>query len=409
MIKKIKDKVAIVGAGASGLASAILLKRQGIDVELFEKERDSLKKLAATGNGRCNFTNINISRDNYIGDKKLVDIATKFNYDDDINFFASLGVLSQMLESGRVYPSSMSGASIIFALKNEVRDLGIKIHKDVEIRKIEKKDDLFYLYGDREYHFSMVILATGGKEGIRKKTFSNGYELAKSLGHSISEISYGICPLEVEEIEEIKDLAKIKQRARLTLLVDGKKRDSCLDDLLFTDYGISGTSVFQLSNKAVFFANKNSVVKFSIDLMPEYSKDFLIEHIDKNLGNSRNKSIEDIISSFLDARIAGNIARKIYSGEKTVKKYDKRDIIKAVDLIKSSILTYKSARKGQISLGGVEADQIKASLESKLVPNLYFTGELLDMQGECGGYNLHWAWASAHRCSESIIEKVRLS
>ena len=408
MIKKIKKKVAIVGAGASGLASAILLKRQGIEVEVFEKEKDSLKKLAATGNGRCNFTNVNIGKDNYIGDEKLVDIAIKFTYEDDIDFFASLGVLSQRLESGRVYPSSMSGASIIFSLKNEAKDLDIKIHQDVEIRKIEKKGDFFHLYGDRDYFFDLVVLATGGREGIRKKTFSNGYELAKSFGHSISPISYGICPLEIVEIEAVKDLAKIKQKAKLTLLVEGEEKASYIDDLLFTDYGISGTSVFQLSNKAIFFANKNLDVKFSIDLMPDYNRDFLVNHIENNLRKSRKKTLADIISSFLDVRIGENIARRIHSEKKAGKNYDKRDIIRAVDLIKMGVLTYKSPRKGQISQGGVKADEIKTSLESKLVPNLFFTGELIDVQGDCGGYNLHWAWASAHKCSESILKKISL-
>lgn len=400
------NKVAIIGGGASGVCLGILLKRKGIDVHIFEKDTETLKKVKATGNGRCNFTNLNISPKYYLGDQEFTSLMTKERYKESIDFFYSLGVLSKNLESGRVYPYTMQSKTIVDSLNKEAMDLGIVFHKDIEIRKVKKDKGLYILYGDKNYTFEYVVLATGGLKGISKNSFSNGYEIAKGFGHNITSLRSGITSLDIKDRSKVKGLSGVKQYSKIYLVVDGKIVDSEIGDVLFRDYGLSGLAILQISNKVVFNLLENKNIKIKIDLLPEFTFDYIKELVKVRIKESNKMMISDIFSSFVNEKIIKNVFNYLSIKDQVAKKVSIDKIDKIIKELKGFELTIEKERDdGQITIGGVEVKDISRELESKLSKNLYFCGEILNLQGESGGYNLQWAWTSSKIVSESIIRR----
>lgn len=422
------QSVAIIGGGASGVTLASLLASRTIeenylDVHLFEAGDDVLRKVAATGNGRCNFTNNDISPDYYTGgtDNFVKCIISDFSTEEAISFFRDLGVESVSKESGRIYPKTLMAKTVVDALKNFLYHSEVIVNLNSKIVDISiNEDDKWYLKVEKQEAdifsgpFDYVIIATGGSYGIKKDEWSNGYSLVKSFGHEIKPLYPGITALNVEEKEFCKKLKGVKQRVAVSGM--GKRM---IDDILFTETGISGIAVFKISNYYLYEIRKHEIetdyhdsdyeIPIEIDFLPDNSaKNYAI--LWNNVAEIHpDWTVLEIISGAIYREIASSILLKLNIDESrkgaiiSSKCFYK--IAEAAKCVELNVLGANKHSHGQITCGGLSTEYIDAeTLESKKVKTLFFTGEVLNVQGECGGYNLHWAWASAHCVAKSIAK-----
>lgn len=405
MDKKI-NKLAIIGGGASGIFLSILLGRENIPCHIFEREEEVLKKVRASGNGRCNFTNTNISRDYYLGDEIFLEKIGYFTHGDCLEFFKSLGILSRSLESGRVYPITMESKSMVRALEKEALDLGVIFHRDVEIRDVENMDGSFILHGDRTYEFEYLVLSSGGKKGISKNSLSNGYDLAGKFNHKITSLNPGISSFHIEDKKKIRGLNGLKVFSKVSLYLDGKFHSYECGDVLFRDYGVSGLAILQISNKVSKALMEGRDALISIDFIHEFTFSYIYDLVKSLVERSGNKELSLIFQGFVSEKLVKRalINLDINDGpSKDVKDSDIKTLIKYLKDFKLKVSHMDD--NGQITIGGVVGQNIKDNLESENYKNLFFTGEILNIQGESGGYNLHWAWTSGKIVADSIIRR----
>ena len=392
-------KIAIIGGGASGIATAIFSKRirKENSVTVFERSDRVLKKLLATGNGRCNLSNKSISPDNYFSHnpEMLSPILSAFTPDDERQFFESLGILL-CEENGRIYPYSRRANAVSDALRFECEHLGIRIRTGAFINKIERKGKYFSILGET---FDKVIIAAGGMSAPSFGTDGNALKLLKELGHSITPTCYALSPVKVKE--NVKKLKGIRAHANILLTESGKEIKSEYGELQLTDYGLSGIAIMQLSR----LCKRGS--RIAVDLMPEFSLDELINILKDRQGTLSHLCADDFLTGFLHkilgqyilerCNIKPNIKSKELS-EGSIKAISKE--IKALSFTVESVL---GKEQSQATSGGALLSEFDSkTLESKIVPGLYCTGESLDCVGDCGGYNLHWAWATAYVAAKGM-------
>ncbi len=388
-------KIAVIGGGASGIASAIYAKRINVEnsVTVFERSDRILKKLLATGNGRCNLSNTSIKSDNYFSSNQdlLETILLQFKTEEEKAFFESIGI-PFCVEDGRIYPYSRRAAAVLDALRFECEHLKIKIVTNAFINKIEKNGNGFYI--NKEY-FDKVILSVGGASAPSFGTDGNGLGLIFSLGHSVKKFTYALSPVKVKE--NTKPLKGIRAKGTVTLLKNKKCENG---EIQFTDYGLSGIAVMQLSR------NINAGDVISLDLMPETEKTALFDMLTKRKALLSHLEAQDFLTGFLHKALSQyilSLARVDFKS--SVRSLNDKDILAICDLIKSLSFTAKELvgkEQSQASAGGARlCDFNPITLESLKCPNLYCTGELLDAVGDCGGYNLHWAWTTAYIAGRS--------
>ncbi len=414
-------KLAIIGGGAAGtsLVSFLAVRGRGKEIpetDLFESSQQTLRKVRASGNGRCNFTNRNMGAEFYTGSEKdfVKQGLDLFSYEEACSFFRSLGLPHRSLESGMTYPLSMRADSLCQVLEAGLKYSNCRVHIGREIVNINKDSEGFGLQAKAKDKgkpinygpYDVVVLASGGAYGIGKKEWSCGYSLAKGLGHTVSPLHAGIVGLKVQEKDFCKKLSGLKIIAGLSY---GSKYLE--DDLLFTDYGLSGMAVFRASNEILDFAEEQNNYKIQVDLVPEINAEDLLEELSFLFKNRESWSIEDCLQGYLHKDILVESLKKSGLDPKAKAGGLDRRLLKAwIEQIKSLEFTVSGPRnkdKGQVTCGGIFCDQVDPiSLESKLCENLYFAGEILNVQGVCGGYNLHWAWTSARLIADSIIGKL---
>lgn len=405
-------RIAIIGAGASGMFLANLLTDKNVEAQVFETEEKPLKKLLASGNGRCNFTNTKLNLSNYYGkDKALTEnILKKFDNFSVISFFEKMGMPSKDLESGRVYPSTFSSKTV-FSVMNERLGENIKIKPGTKIENIVKNKDEYKLTDSRgnAYNFDIVILAMGGIRNV-KNEFINSKEILKCLGHSQTKMFPGI--VQISTFGNFSKMKNQKFTAKVDIIQKNEVLRTYVGDTLFTDYGISGLSILQLSND-IMYALQNGEVFLKLDILHETRfenvKKFIYEIRERKPKIEVEKAFEgyvhrEIIEYILDEL---GISRRLY-----LYKLRDSEIESIIKKLKEFIIKVKGAKSdkdGQITLGGVPLTEVNIeTLESILVPNIYFTGEILDVQGESGGYNLQWAFSSAYAVYSDIKNRYMI-
>jgi predicted Rossmann fold flavoprotein len=397
----------VIGGGAAGFTAAITAKRNGLDIIIMERKDRVLKKVLATGNGRCNYTNINADISNYYGENKefAKDALEQFTPEDSINFFEKLGIVHKIEGSGKVYPYSGQASSVVDALRFEAARLEIPIYANFDVTKIEYKNSLFKIFsndGNRIITCKKLILAAGGCSYPELGSNGSGYKLAEMMGHKSTELKPALVQLKTEK-EPVKGLQGIKVNAKLTAYYKEKELDSSEGELLFTDYGISGPVVFNLSYLSALYEKP----LFRADLMPEYD----IKNIENMLfvrrENLNHMRMEDFLTGMLNKKL-GQLLLKRSGIEKLslpVAELSDERISQIAFLIKNydiRIIETTGFRNAQVTAGGVRTDGINSkTMESEKVKNLYFAGEILDIFGDCGGYNLQWAWTSGYLAGKS--------
>lgn len=393
----------IVGGGASGMLCAISAILRGKRVIILEHKDRVLKKVLVTGNGRCNFTNKNATAKNYTSSKEnfVNYLFEKYPASKVIDFFEDMGVLATAGKNGKMYPMSLQASSIVDAIRNYANFLNIAIKLETEVNKIEKVKDYFLINGIQTKN---IVIATGGYSFKELGSDGSGYELAKSLGHSITELTPILVQLRTDK-EYIKGLEGIRLDVKLSAYYKNDMIREELGELLFTPYGISGPTVFNMS----YLIPKYSYdILFKVDFIPDIEK----EKLKSILYNRRDKfgylEATEFFNTILPKKLGQFLLKKV-GIEKlniNISTIDDKILEKLVEIIKGyEIKCYDTMgfKQAQVTAGGVDTRQVdEKTFMSKLVKNVYFCGEVLDVYGECGGYNLQYAFASGMLVGESI-------
>lgn len=404
-----KTEIAVIGGGASGLMAAITAKKSGKEVVILERKDRILKKVLITGNGRCNITNVNADISNYFGKNisSVENILNKFTPQDTMDFFYGLGIVCNEENRGKVYPLSGQASSVVDALRFEAEKLGIKIETEFYVRKIEKDGFKFKIYSEerKKIEAGRVIIAAGGQSYPELGSNGSGFELAKELGHSVTKLSPSIVQLKTEK-NQVKGLQGIKTDVAVTAYGDNKKICTYDGELLFTDYGISGNVVFNISFVMPLYKN----VEFEIDFMEKFDYNELYEMLKERKKIMSHLTMENYFNGMINKKL-GQFLLKVSGIEKLskpVKDLSDSDIRKLCTVLKKyrvKILETTGFKNAQVTAGGVSLDEVNTeTLESKIVKGLYFSGEVLDVYGECGGFNLQWAWASGYIAGENAAK-----
>lgn len=381
---KIYD-VAIIGAGASGLCAAIAAARRQKSVALLEKNARVGKKILATGNGRCNLSNENIKPESYHCKAQFVfDIMDNF---DAREFFASLGLMCKADSQGRIYPYSNTAASVLDALRLAAQNYGAQEICNFNASDIECKNGIFCIKSENESVYAKsVVISSGGYQSD-----NSSYRIAKKLGHKITALSPSLCPIPCDD-PVLKSLKGMRINAVATLMNNGTAVKSEAGEIQFADNDLSGICIFNLSH--MVSACKNPSVR--LDLCPDFSHSQLRELLFKIKKDRKKNLCEDFLSGLFPKRIGQALIKDIIQC-KQICDINSEQIEKLCKKAKSwefKVRKNESFKNAQVTNGGVDFLQVKNTLESKLVKGIFFCGEVLDIDADCGGFNLNWAWAS---------------
>lgn len=400
-------KIAIIGGGASGLTAAISAARAGAEVSIFEKNESVGKKILATGNGKCNLSNITISEKFYnSSDMQFVKgTFDRFGLDSTVAFFKGLGLLI-IEKRGGLYPHSEQAFSVLDALKNEAVSLGIKILTGCRVSDIQYINSCFKLsYTSEEKNesclFDRCIISAGGKAGSLRESEGNGYELAMSLGHHVTPLYPALTGLKCEG-KFWKNIAGVRTGAKVSILVNGKPASSDEGELQLTDYGISGIPVFQVSRHATSALGKGKNVCAVIDFMPAMSEDDLVTELKIRELVLMNRTCEQFLNGFFNRKLSLFFLKQMgVLPESKAENLDLRGLAKVCKNFTVKVISDTGFDHAQVTAGGIYLNEIDSDFQSVYIKGLYLTGEILDVDGLCGGYNLQWAWSSGYIAGEA--------
>lgn len=389
-----KADIIVIGGGASGMMAAVCAARQGADVLILERMPRIGKKLLATGNGRCNYTNEAMGPEYYHSrsPEQINGILEDFNERDTLDFFKGLGVLPKS-NNGYVYPNSMQAASVLDGLRFELEHLGVKIFEDKDVRQVSAKGKGFQVRcNDEIFHCRRLILACGGRASEKLGSNGSGYRLAESLGHTIIPIVPALTGLKAKE-GIYKSLSGVRTEARVSLYIDGKLRDCHLGEVQLADYGISGIPVFQLSGQAAYGLKQKKEVRCDLDFFPDMTGDALIHFLEKRKKQFSGRDAKVFETGLLNRKLIQACMK--LAGSKQQELPDMERLAKVLKTFPASITESRGYEYAQVCAGGVDLKEINAkNCMSQKHSGLYIIGELLDADGICGGYNLQWAWAT---------------
>ncbi|WP_105615929.1 BaiN/RdsA family NAD(P)/FAD-dependent oxidoreductase [Vallitalea okinawensis] len=397
------SKVIVVGGGASGLMAAIIAAREGASVVLLEKLSRVGKKILATGNGRCNISNRFADSQYYHGKNKkfILSAFNQFTVDKTINFFEEIGVHIKEESSGKLYPYSDQASSVLDLLRYELGRLQIEEICDAEVTKINRNKKGFKIStkDNKTFYSDKVIVAVGGKAAPNLGT-NGAYDLVERLGHHKTNIFPALVQIRLEA-DFLKALKGVKLIGCCRVLSNGKCLREEQGEILFTDYGISGPPILQLSRKVGESIDKKESTHLSVDMIPEYTHEELRDLLLFRYHNMPNKTVEESLQGLMNKRLCrvlvkvANIDLQKKCSE--LSKKERERLIKVIKELTLKATGTQSWMNAQVTAGGILTNEVNPStLESKYVKGLYLTGEILDIDGDCGGFNLQWAWSSGY-------------
>lgn len=412
-----KRKVAVIGGGASGMMAAITAARKGALVTIYEHTDRLGKKILATGNGKCNLGNLDMHPSCfYSGNPMLVEqCLERFSTGETIAFFESLG-MSVKEKNGYLYPLGEQAAIVLDVLRYAVEAWKIKVEYNSQIKGIYEvvntggEKALCVENGKEKAFFHSVILACGSKASPKTGSDGSGYELAKQMGHRIRPVLPSLVQLKCND-KFCKALSGVRCDAKIHIWDKDKLLFEERGELQLTDYGISGIPVFQLSGAVNRYLHVNkSRLNVSIDFMPDLGEVALEELQKRNLSvkRSENCTVEEFFTGVLNKKIMNVLIKQagVQPGEllSKVSESSLQKIFKSSKQFKMHITESNGFEQAQVCTGGVDMNEVSDNLESKKVKGVYFAGELLDVDGRCGGYNLQWAWSSGYIAGSAAAE-----
>lgn len=391
-------RIIVIGGGASGIVASIFAKRDNNEVIVLEKNSKCLKKLLITGNGKCNYFNDDFSFEHYYSDSKNLSFINDSNKRKVLDFFSSIGVVPRV-KNGYYYPNSNQSYSVHNSLIKEASLRGVEIKNGVKVLNIVKKSNSFIVSTDNgDFICDKVIISTGGKSYPKTGSEGDGYLFGKSLGHRIVPVVPSLVGL-VSNDKFIKSLSGVRCDACVSL-----NSKSEIGEVQFTDYGLSGICVFNLSNIASRLGNCTVKINFLYNFVSDF--DSFCKLFDSVNGSVLNRSIGELLEGYLNYNIV-NVILKMSGIDFSCSWIDlgnkKRILFDNLVSFNVDIVGTRGFDVAQVSLGGISLDDIDVNtFESKIVPGLYFTGEVMDVTGDCGGYNLGFAFLSGMIAGESV-------
>ncbi|WP_457593643.1 NAD(P)/FAD-dependent oxidoreductase [Hydrogenimonas sp.] len=406
-------KIAIIGGGAAGLTAALQASKklhEHIHIDIYEQNSDVGKKILASGNGRCNISNTALGAENFHGrDPHFVTPALKrFGFREFERFAQRLGLLLEVKPDGRVYPLSNEARSVQEALRRGVILRGVQIFTKKRVVGIERLGGGFLVRTQEDAgRYDRVLLATGSPAAPQLGGSIDGIRLAESLGHRTVEPYPTLVGLHLAgRLHE--RIGGVKIPARLTLYVDGRSAKRTEGDLLFTKYGISGFAVLDISTEASAYLSQRKGVVVGIHMLPDYDRQGVLSLLQKLSKASENLTVKELMQGVLPLKIVTELLKfaKVdpsVSAQSLDNKSLRRLAATMTDWRFSVVRTH-GFKHAETAGGGVLTEDVEPkTLESRIVPGLFFAGEVLDIVGQRGGYNLHWAWASGHLAGEGLV------
>lgn len=383
--------VIIIGGGASGLACAVqLLKsRKNLKIMLFDACERLGKKLAATGNGQGNISNLNLSRSHYHGGNTA--LAEKIACNNPYSGASLFGCLFTADERGRVYPAGRQASALVDDLMATLKRGGVSVSLGEKITRLNKIKGGYQAVGNSTYTACFVVLATGGKAAKQFKTDGTSYRLATELGHTLTPLYPSLVQLKTET-KFIKNLKGIRTDCVVTAFSGGQALKEERGDVIFTDYGVSGSAVFYIS---AYVTDKMNA-SLSLEFLPDIPPKTILE----NLSARRSAGCEP--SSLLSGTLHNQIGRAIIARAGN----DDKMIVQTLKNFTLPVTGTLGYDYAQVTRGGINMTEITDELESKISPNLFFSGEILDVDGDCGGYNLQWAFTSGMAVADSVLKRI---
>ena len=395
-------KIAVIGGGASGMMAAISAAKNGAAVTILEATKRVGNKILLTGNGKCNFTNLLLDTScYYCKDEDFVtNIMEKFSPKDTQTFFENAGMLVKN-KNGYLYPSGEQASIVLDILRMELKRQNVNILTETKVTKITKEQSGFCVETENQttYTFDKIILTTGGRAYPKTGSDGSGYKLAKKLGHSIVPTVPALVQLCGRD-DFYKIIAGVRSEGKITLLIDEKMVRTERGEIQFTDYGISGIPIFQVSRLAAYGLFEKKKVTIVADVLPDYEKEDLQKLICQRIPLHKDNTLEEFLCGFSNKKLCLLAIR--LSGKKPdtpVKGLKEEELLQVVYVLKNlvfHIVDTKSYDTAQVTAGGVSVFELDETLQSKCTENLYFAGEIIDVDGICGGYNLQWAFASGY-------------
>lgn len=443
-MKQKTERIAIIGGGASGLMTAVLLARKGFYVTIIEQKDKIGKKLLTTGNGRCNITNRLAEPKHYFSrtDNLMNYLLKEFPVAKALDFFESIGITTKELEKGKLYPYSLEAKSVVKAFLYELEYWGVPVLYNTRVTKLEKQEKWLVKAEQKveetenkqgksgkeekadkagkkasaktknhSLSFDKVVLCAGGMSYAVSGSDGSGFELAKKLGHTIIPPMPAIVQLVMNEKQfpYYKHLSGTKTEARVKLL--DKNTQKVLreeeEEFLFTSYGVSGPAVLLLSSNVAYAQANRQKLELAVNFFPEKNKEELAEFLKNKIEQVPYFTIEQVLEMMMPNRLIAVMLKQLKI--EPAKRADEvavaeiGEILRFLTDLRLEVVSAYQWQQAQVTAGGVSCLEVSGStLESKKAKGLYFAGEVLDMDGDCGGFNLQWAWTSAMAVAAAI-------
>lgn len=389
--------VGIIGAGASGMAAALAASEHpDTQVVLMERQARVGRKLQATGNGRCNLSNLHAGKRGYHGDDPSFSAYAigAFPPEAALDYFRSLGLFTVAEASGRVYPYSDQANSVVDVLRFALEKPNIRLLTDFEVTKVRTREGGFTVFrGGESMDCDRLIIACGGLAGTKLGGSMAGYKLLRALGHKCTRLRPTLVQLR-SDWSGVAALKGVRANCRAGIYRDDQLWSQSIGEIQFTDYGLSGPVIFEISRDA---CSAGDAWECRLDFLPEIGERVLLTELERR--KTTGLTCEDLLTGILHNRLgrvliqaAGVKGRRLVS---ELNEEDLKAVCRNVKGFRVSITEPLGMDSAQVTAGGIVTDEFDPStMESRLVPGLYACGEVLDVDGDCGGYNLQWAWSS---------------
>lgn len=406
------ENMLIIGGGAAGLVAAITCARAGQKVTLLEQNSKVGKKILVSGNGQCNIDNKYIHSNRFHSQNPdfIQEVLEDYGFNVVEKFFTSIGLELIEGKEGKMFPMSLQASSVVELLEYEANKVGVEIHCDSAVTSVDKEGDLFIITTPQGIqHCKKLLLASGSPAAPQLGGSNSGYAFAAKMGHSLIPRHPSLVQLCSEE-GWVKGCSGVKVAGVAKLYANGEYITEKKGDLLFTNYGISGLAILDISREVSTRLAHFDYCELSLDLMPEFSKEKLTNLLLNRVQEGSEKPIEKWLQGVMHKKLIPTILEQSHSKVKVEKELNRKEINKLIHTIKNlklSINDTKGFKGAEVSTGGIDTREVDPkTMESKLVPNLYFAGEILDVDGDRGGFNFHFAWVSGLRVSEAFEKEL---
>ena len=389
--------VGIIGAGASGMAAALAAaENPDVNVILFERQARVGRKLQATGNGRCNLSNIHAANGGYHGEHPdfVTPAISAFDPTATLNWFRKLGLYTVTEESGKVYPYSDQANSVVDVLRLNLEKPNITLKLGFDVEKLQKTDDGFLVVGqDETVSCDKLIVCCGGLAGSKLGGTMSGYKLLAKLGHKSTKLRPSLVQIKTAW-GGIAALKGVRANCRVEIYKDGALFNQSTGELQLTEMGISGPVVFEISRDVCYGSGEWTA---KLDFLPDWTEEQLLDEIEKR--RETTLPMEELLTGILHNRLGRVLTKTAGVKGKTFAKelsnLEKEALCQAVKALEITLTEPLGMDSAQVTAGGVRTEDFDPeTMESRLIPGLYACGEVLDIDGDCGGYNLQWAWSS---------------